>query len=103
MELHVTTVCTGILLACTSLIANALAYTLTEVWPLPLNVKPFNCWGCLSFWLTLLFGAVVGLELVPYYRTYEAQVVAGYACGGVSALLGLVNFFWIKSKTIVYE
>lgn len=103
MDTHVFTICTGVLLFCSSLISNVLAYAITEVWPPVFPFKPFNCWGCLSFWFTLVFGLAVMLELAPSYLHPETRTVFRYGCAGVSVLLGLVNYFYIKAKYQVYE
>lgn len=103
MDTHVITICTAILLGCIAVISNALAYFMTEVWPKPIPVKPFNCWGCLSFWFTLAFGIVAAHGVPPHFQQAETRVVAGCGIAGVSVLLGLLNYLWVKLKYQVYE
>lgn len=98
MEAHVITICLALLLGSSALAAKALAYVLTsDGWEL-VPFKPFNCWGCLAFWLTIAFGLVDGLAVVPKYDLPETQVVAAYGVAGVSILLGFVNYLWVKNK-----
>lgn len=69
-----------------ALVSNMLAYLLTEVYVLPIKRKPFTCYGCLSFWLTLVFGSVLAFIVCNPY---------GYA---VSLVFGLLNYLYVKSK-----
>jgi hypothetical protein len=103
MDTHVISICTGLLLACTAFIANALAWVLTEVRRPILNFKPFNCWGCLSFWFTLVFGITIALEMPGNYECPETKTVEMYGILGSTVLLGFVNYLYIKSKYQVYE
>jgi hypothetical protein len=103
MDTHVISICTGVLLASIALIANVLAWVLTELHGPVLDFKPFNCWGCLSFWLTLIFGFTVALEMPGNYQCPETQTVETYGIAGATILLGFVNYLWVKSKYQVYE
>jgi hypothetical protein len=69
-----------------ALVSNMLAYLLTEVYALPIKRKPFTCYGCLSFWLTLVFGSVLAFFVCQPY---------GYAA---SLVFGLLNYQYVKSK-----
>lgn len=94
---------TGMAVLLVAMAAGAMgaAYVLTErlKWTIPF--KPFNCWPCLTFWLT--WGAVAaaapklaaGMVGVEFTREEGATV---YALVLVGALLGLANFFFVKSK-----
>ena len=74
-----------------ALISNVLAYTLTEVYTLPIKRKPFTCYGCLSFWLTLALGSVLAFFVWQPY---------GFA---FSIAFGLLNYVYVKLKYKVYE
>lgn len=71
-------------------ICNALAY-LVSMQEL-IKFKPFNCYGCLSFWFTFLMGCfwvhLFGHGL-PFY--------------GVAFLSGILNFLYVKSKYKIHE
>ena len=74
-----------------ALVSNVLAFVLTEVFTLPIKRKPFTCYGCLSFWLTLALGSVLAFFVCQPY---------GYA---VSFVCGLLNYLYLKLKYKVYE
>ena len=103
MDTHVITILTYGLLCCTALISNVLAWVLTENRTPLLPFKPFNCWGCLSFWFTVAFGVTVALEMPGGYDCPETQTVEAYGILGASVLLGLLNYLWVKTKYQVYE
>lgn len=68
-----------------------LAWIFTEKRRPLIDVKPFNCRGCLSFWITLFFGLIWA-------------AVFGYLwLILISVITGLINFFYIKSKFKIYE
>lgn len=68
-----------------------LAWFLTEIKPLPIKVKPFNCRGCLSFWFTALSGTAIALALGAPWLIL------------VAVFTGLINYFYIKSKFKIYD
>lgn len=86
-----------------ALASSGIAYILTEVWPLPIKRKPFNCYGCLSFWLTFISGLGVAFVARRYFETGEAKEVATYGVALVSLLLGLLNYLYVKSKFKIYD
>ena len=71
--------------------SNALAY-LGTTGRAVLPVKPFNCYGCLAFWLTLIFGT-----LIAWTRNGEAF----YLLLVIALLSGLLNYLYVKSKYII--
>ena len=86
-----------------ALIAKALAYLLTEVYKLPIKRKPFNCYGCLSFWFTLVFGLVVAFVVRRYFEQPEAKAVVTLTTTAQAFTLGIINYLLIKIKYRVYE
>lgn len=103
METPLLFICTNVLLLAISLLAKVLGYVLTEVWPIPIPVKPFTCWGCLSFWFTFSMGTAAALLLYPYYTNQDAGFAVTAGAVVASVLYGLVNYFYIKSKYLIYE
>lgn len=81
-----------ILLIAIMLVSNVLAYLFTEVYTLPIKRKPFTCYGCLSFWLTLGFGSALAF----FFNAENHYYV-------VALILGLANYLFVKSKYKVYE
>lgn len=79
------------LIIVSALVSNVLAFVLTEVFELPIKRKPFTCYGCLSFWLTLALGSVLAFFVCQPY---------GYAA---SLICGLLNYLYVKLKYRVYE
>lgn len=75
------------------LVSNALAYIATHGRTV-IPVKPFNCYGCLAFWLTLIIGTMLNYWLhgVPEtFAVFEYIVVLG----------AFLNFLYVKSKYII--
>lgn len=68
------------------LISNTLAYIVSHLQP-GIQVKPFNCYGCLAFWLTLIIGVFIALTQDD---TYMALIIA--------VLCAFLNFYYVKSK-----
>lgn len=87
-----------------ALIMYALGWLLTEVFALPWKFKPFNCRECLTFWLTAVGGVVLAM-LVPRHLSVcqDGRVLLSTGLTGVSVLLGLTNFLYVKSKIQIYE
>lgn len=76
-----------------ALICNALAFVFTKY--TEFKTKPFNCYGCLSFWLSFVFGWAISYYLAPSH---------GVAfLGFVAFAIGLLNYFYVKSKFQIYE
>jgi hypothetical protein len=89
-----------------ALIAWVLAWFFTEVIILPIKKKPFNCRGCMSFWLTWLMGVAWAFVLVRYVAPVlntEARVIVIAGLIGVAFLVGLINYLYIKTKFRIYE
>lgn len=78
-----------LLLTVNALVFRRLARYLTETRKPVFNVKPFNCWPCLAFWLTLLS------SLALTYFINAAYLVA--------VVVAFINYFYINSKFKVYE
>lgn len=74
-----------------ALVMYVLAWYLTEIRPLPIKVKPFNCRGCMSFWLTAISGTAIALAIGKPWLIF------------IAILTGLINYFYIKSKFKIYE
>lgn len=93
-------------LAAVALLAHLLGWVLTEVTRLPWAFKPFNCRPCLTFWLTLGGVAVCAPLLAAKLTAAGVTCSLGttvYALVCVGALLGLANFWYVKSKTNIHE
>lgn len=85
-----------------AVITNALAFVVTET--SAIKVKPFSCYGCLSFWLTTIIGALLAFHVkLSYNHNPEAQALAFYGIIGASIMQGLINYFYYNSKFKVYE
>lgn len=72
------------------LASNALAFYVSHQDGLP-EVKPFNCYGCLAFWFTLLAGLALAWWQYSALLAYTAVVSA------------FLNYFYVKSKYQIYE
>lgn len=78
-----------ILVYCVNVLAsNALAYFVTHS-SAEIKIKPFNCYGCMAFWLTLLVGVLIAW-------TYYGDTF--YLLLFISALSAFLNYFYVKSK-----
>lgn len=86
-----------------TLIANGLAYQLTEVWRPPFKRKPFTCFGCMAFWLTFFFGLVLGILSRQNFDCAETRTVVTAGVAALSFLLGLLSFLNVKIKYRIYE
>lgn len=68
---------------------------------MPVNFKPFGCRACLSFWLTVLSEALLGLIMTHWIHCIGIKldcffIVMGFMwCG---ALLGFINFLIVRHK-----
>lgn len=93
-------------LAFNALVSYVLAWCVTEHWRPLINVKPFNCRGCLSFWLTFLMSFFWAYDLVTqclYIEDAETRVIIYTGAVLASGLLGLINYLIVKSKFKVNE
>lgn len=81
---------------------NLLGGLLTEIYKPVINVKPFNCRPCLTFWLTMLGGGVL-TWLNAITAVAEVHKYGAYELMGVTFLTGIINFLYIKSKFKIYE
>ena len=96
----------AILLIVFAAVAHVVAYLLTEFsnWKIP--GKPFNCRACLTFWLTFLGVAAAAPEVAGWLVAEGITIGTGitvFAINLVGGLLGLANFFYVKSKTKIYD
>lgn len=94
------------IMAVMCLAAYVLAWLLTEVVRLPIQVRPFNCRQCLTFWLSVILNAVFAFIVTPTViqrgiTSYAS--VSLYAIIGVGILMGLLNFLYVKTKFRIYE
>lgn len=91
-----------LLMLANAVITNALAFVVTQTEAI--KVKPFNCYGCLSFWFTSIIGALLAYYVKPTYdHNPEAQALVFYGIIGASIMQGLINFFYYNSKFKIYE
>ena len=84
-----------------ALIAYVLGYFFTEKHTL-VDIKPFNCRPCLTFWLTVVFTCLLASCVVAPYSV-EEQIfydlgTALVSFNGVGFLIAFINFFYIKSS-----
>lgn len=90
-----------LLLIANAVVSNALAFLFTRF--TNFKLKPFSCYGCLSFWLSLANGTALAFYVSPGYTCIEARQLALYGIIFTSAVIGLSNYYYIKSKFKVYE
>ena len=81
-----------ILLIAIALISNAISFYFTEVRKPIYDVKPLNCYGCLSFWLTVILG---------FSAAYFSPKFPNF--GSFAVVLAYCNFLYVKFKYKVYE
>ena len=82
-------------------LAYVLGWLFTEVVRHPLQFKPFNCRGCLTFWVNLLLGVLLAFVAAPLHPCNEypdMRTTVLYGIVAVSVLTGLINFLYIKLK-----
>ena len=72
-------------------ISNVIAFVFTEVRKPLINVKPFNCYGCAAFWLTLIGGA--------FYAGYRGE----WLLVALALCCAFWNFIYVKLKYKVYD
>jgi len=77
-------------------VSYVLAWLFTEVLEPPINRKPFNCRGCLSFWLTTTYGILAAFLITP-------GTAGRLALSVLSVILGLLNYLYIRKKFKIYE
>ena len=88
-----------------AVVAYILARSLTSKVKPALNFKPFNCWGCLAFWFTFILGTIIAVIYIARAPeiTGTAAAFALWLLIGWAFLIGLINYFYIKSKFKIYE
>lgn len=79
--------------ACAMFTAWELARYFVEVRRPLFNFKPFNCRPCFTFWVTFAM-CLICSALAPFGFVW---------CVLGSAVLSLINYLLIKSKTKIYE
>lgn len=79
-----------------ALIANKLSDLFTRNVKPVLNFRPFNCRSCLTFWLTLFLGIIIATLTTSEDYARGTLYVRAF-------LVGLLNYFYIKSKFKIYE
>ena len=77
------------------LVGKALGWATTEFRGPLIDVKPFNCRGCMTFWLTFIPGTVLAF--------FVTEGVGVYLLSMVAALSAYINYLYIKFKSKVYE
>ncbi len=84
-----------------AILSRAGAYIFTQIKKPIFNFKPFNCYGCLSFWLTLIFGCVIILFTRYVFETADLINFARFYIATVAFLLGLINYLTINFKLTI--
>lgn len=79
-----------LLLSANTFISNVLAFWFT--YKTDFKLKPFSCYGCLAFWLSFFGGSAI-----TFFMHFGALAYF------TSFALGLVNYFYVKSKYQIYE
>lgn len=87
-----------IFLIANAVASNALAFLITRF--TDFKTKPFNCYGCLSFWLSLANGTALAFFVSG--KT-PCEDLAFYGVIFTSAVIGLLNYYYVKSKYQIYE
>lgn len=82
-----------LLLIANALTSNVLAFWFTD--KTDFKVKPLNCYGCLSFWLSLGLGGLIAFKVASGDLRYLILFT--------SLVIGLANYFYVKSKYQIYE
>lgn len=90
-----------IFLIANAVVSNALAFLFTRF--TDFKIKPFSCYGCLSFWLSLANGTALAFYASADMICLEAERLAFYGIIFTSAIIGLLNYYYIKSKYQIYE
>lgn len=85
-----------VVLAVNYFVARGVAYLFTEVRRPLKDRKPFNCYGCLAFWLTSFLG--VGAALAKFGFTETAALTSALA-----VTLGAINYLTIISKYQIHD
>lgn len=68
-------------------VASALGYWLSTKEVLPF--KPFNCWGCLSFWFSIIIGVCVAIAGYAFFGWLDVLAIL-YSLASVA--VGLINY-----------
>lgn len=68
-------------------VASALGYWLSAKELLPF--KPFNCWGCLSFWFSIIIGGCVAIAGYSFFSWLDVLAIL-YSLASVA--VGLINY-----------
>ena len=99
-------VCIAVMLV-NFLFSFVLGWFLTEAVKLPWDKKPFNCRGCLSFWLTFLLGTLWAFALVfriaPDILNAAGRAIVIVGLSGVAFLSGIISYLYINSKIKINE
>lgn len=89
-----------------ALIARGLGWLATEAWRPLVNVKPFNCRPCLTFWLTILLVgifAIVVSRFTPWHEIPSVRETDFYQVAAMGVLIAFINYLTLISKTKIYE
>lgn len=92
METNAIIIITALRFSLILILANTLAWFLTEFKGPIINVKPLNCRPCLTFWLVLAAGAAV------YWRAGAAPLTYVFIVS-----LAFINYLYINSKTNIVK
>lgn len=80
--------------------AFVLGFVLTEKVKPIINVKPFNCRPCLTFWLSLGFGALT-VYLFTWYFEVPTTLVYKFIASAILVLASYLNYLTAKFNTQV--
>lgn len=103
METQLFCIAVAAVYAVNFLVAWALAWAFTEFRGPLFRFKPFNCRGCMSFWLTFLPGLWLARLLSGPIEVDTVRQVIAFLLYGVAFLSALINYLYIKIKFKVYE
>lgn len=89
--------------ACNFLVGRGLGWLLTEFRGPLLRFKPFNCRGCMTFWLTFLPGLALARLFSNPIEAEGVRDVIAFLLSVVAFLSSFINYLYIKIKFKVYE
>lgn len=108
MELILVTIGVLAIMVVAAGLGFVLGWILTETrFRIPIDFKPFNCRPCLTFWLTLVFEALIvvpGAFVAPSLGVCPANVGAVVILlAAIAVGLSLLLFCYIKLKFRIYD
>lgn len=105
METVLTVAGIAALFVLNAVIFTALSWLLTEKIKISPKVKPLNCWGCMAFWLTFIFGIGLAVAVVEIQTglTGTAGAYARWFLYGWAFLSGIIAYQNVNSKYKINE